>query len=364
MADFLDSSASIAAGIVASVSNAATIIKNPSNQEYNAAQQNFGTAGEAGFTKFNIPKMKFSYVVEFVPSEFAKNFIQTQLIDTHYAFDFKNVSCFVKDVTLPSNTFTIEEVNQYNKSRLMTGKVVYKPSTITFFDTIDSSAYLLLDAYRKYYYGDFFDKDAGVFRNDVLSNSTQYEGLAKNWGRSVMNNGDYDSQYFFKQINIYEIDNDPYTCHNMYNVYIEDATLDTKSHDSTGEPSLITMTLRYEGIGNLGPSGFAAIASPTIEIASLLTDTSMFGKSGFFKYYGELDDKTKGLLTVGKIIRAGTAGYDIISSVDDILNGDFNSDTIRNIGSAVTQGANAIGLGSVVSSASGKFGLGNILGDF
>lgn len=365
MSNFLDSVIKTGTKIVSGVvSSSASIVKNPPLEQYNAAQRVFSSAGEGGFSKFTLPKLKYSFIVEFVIGEFAKNFIETQLPDTHTGFNVKNVSCFVRDVNLPSVSFTIEQLNQYNKTRYQAGKVDYKPVNITFYDTADGAAYLLFDAYRKYYYGDFFIKSAASFRNDVLSTPAEFEAMGSNWGRSVMNNGNSDKQYFFKRINIYEIDNDTYTCHNMFNILIEDVALETKSMESAGEPGIITMTLRYEGTGNLGSDGYSSISAPTVDIGKLITDTNGLGKSGFFKYFGQMDDKSVGISTVGKIIRAGTAGYDIISSAKSILRGNISPNTIRNLGSAVSKGAKSIGLGSVVRSASSAFGLGNILGDF
>ncbi|AXC39415.1 UNVERIFIED_ORG: hypothetical protein [Escherichia phage CMSTMSU] len=57
-----------------------------------------------------------------------------------------------------------------------------------------------MDAYRKFYYGDFFDKNPQSYRNDVLSTPENFNGLGGNWGRSVMNNGNYDNQYFSNQL--------------------------------------------------------------------------------------------------------------------------------------------------------------------
>ena len=364
MSDFFDSFISTGTSIVNNIVDGIQIIREPSFEQYNAAQRVFGLAGASGFTTYNLPKFKNCFIVEFVLTPFAKDFIERQLPDTHTGFNTNNVSCLVRDTGLPSFSLETERLNQYNKKRIMTGIIEYKPVMMSFYDTVDSAAFLLMDAYRKYYYGDFFNKSPASFRNDVLSSSDQFENMGSNWGRSVMNNGNYDSQYFFQQINIYEIDNETYTVHNMFNVFISDVTLETKSMESEGEPSILSLTLEFEGIGNMNAAGYQSIAVPTLEIASLITNTEGLGKSGFFKFFGELDDKTQGLLTVGKIIRLGTAGHDIVASVNDILQGNINPDTIRNIGSAIRRGSDSLGLGSIVSSANEKFGLGNILGDF
>ena len=360
---FIDTFIITGTDLITNIVENTQIVRNPQFEAYNAAERVFGTAGEKGFTAFNLPKFKNCFIVQFILSEYAKNFIETQLPDTHNNFTLHDVSCLVRDVQLPSFSFNIEKLNQYNRSRIVTADVVYKPSIITFYDTVDSAAYLLMDAYRKYYYGDFFDKSSASFTNDVLSSPNQYRMMGGNWGRSVMNNGNYDSQYFFKQVNIYEIDNEKYTVHNMLNVYVEDVQLETKSM-TLDDPAVLSLTLRYEGCGNLNNQGYQSISVQTLEIASLITNTSGLGKSGFFKYYGELDDKNVGITTIGKIIRAGTAGSDIISSINDIMDGNINADTIRNIGGAIRTGADALGLGNIVNSATESFGLGNILGDF
>lgn len=364
MSDFFDSFVSTSTSIISAVGDSITIVKDASYEELNAAQRVFGTAGEQGFTSYNLPKQRNCFVVEFVISEFAKNFIATQLPDTHTNFSSYNVSCMVKDTAIPSFSFDVEKVNQYNKTRIIAGNVNYKPVTMTFYDTVDSAAFLLMDAYRKYYYGDFFAKTQSSYTNDVLSSPSQFDVMGINWGRSVMNVGNYDAQYFFQQINIYEVDNSKYTIHNMFNVYIEDVSFENKSMESTGDPSLITLSLRYEAASNLNNSGYQSIGASSSEIATVLTNTDGLGKSGFFKYFGELDDKSVGLTTIGKIIRAGAAGSDIITSISDIASGNYNADTIRNIGNAIVTGASAIGLGSIVSSANESFGLGNLLGDF
>ena len=66
----------------------------------------FGTAGgDSGFNSYNLPKMKFSFVVEFILSNQAKSFIINQLPDTHIGFSVLNCSYFVKDIKLPSTTW-------------------------------------------------------------------------------------------------------------------------------------------------------------------------------------------------------------------------------------------------------------------
>ena len=350
-------------GNVIGAANTARISKNPPHQDYNASEQIFGLGGDDGFDTYNTPKMKFSFVVEFILSQKAQEFVNYYLNNSHNKFKLNSCSFVVKETGLPSASFSTDYANQYNKNRLTMGKLKYNPVALTFYDTVDSVALLLLDAYKKYYYGDFYRKTSNSWKYDVLTTEQNYELTDTNWGKSVQNVGNFDDYYFFKQINIYEIDGDRYTCHNMFNPQLESYTLDTKSHDSTGEPALLTYNLLYEGIGNLGPDGrVTAISAPTLEIANLLTNTDLLGKGGFYKLYGEMDDKSVGT-SIGDMIRGGAAVVDIFNGVKDILDGDADADTIRNLGGSIVQGAKSLDLGGTVSDISDKFGLGSIFGD-
>lgn len=338
----------------------ARISKNPPNQDISAGAQLHGLAGTAGFDFYNISKMKYSFLVEFVLSKKASDFINRL---SNGAFKVNSCSFVVKETALPSASFNTETLNQYNKTRLFLGKAKYNPVDLVLFDTTDSAALFLLDCYSKYYYGDFYRKTKNAWRYDLLTTNPNYEVTGENWGKSVQNVGNFDNFYFFKQINIYEIDGDKYTAHNMFNPQLEGFTMDRKTHDSTGEPQTITMNLMYEGMGHLGPDGMQnAIAAPTLEIAGVITNTSLLGKGGFYKLYGEMDDKSVGT-SIGDMIRGGAAVVDIVKDVKDIFSGDADADTIRNLGNAISTGAGALDLSGGLSTVSEKFGLGSIFGD-
>jgi len=338
----------------------ARISKNPPNQDLSASAQLHGLAGTAGNEFYNISKMKFSFLVEFVLSKKATDFIHRL---SNGAYNVTSCSFMVKETALPSASFSTETLNQYNRTRLFLNKVKYNPVDLVLFDTTDSAALFLLDCYSKYYYGDFYRKTKNAWRYDLLTTNQNFEATAENWGKSVQNVGNFDNFYFFKQINIYEIDGDKYTAHNLFNPQLEGFAMDRKSHDSTGEPQTITLNLMYEGMGHLGPDGMQnAIAAPTLEIAGVITNTSLLGKGGFYKLYGEMDDKSVGT-SIGDMIRGGAAVVDIFNDVKDIFSGDADADTIRNLGNAISTGASALDLSGSLSTVSEKFGLGSIFGD-
>lgn len=343
--------------------NAFGAYKAPMLEQYNAAQRNFKAVGEMGLTSYNLPKLHYSYVVEFILSEAAKKFIMQSLRSTHSMFSLQSLACFVRATELPSCKFNVEKLNQYNRTRLNNGKVDYKPIRMDFFDTKDSAAFKLIDAYRKFYYGDFFQKNPSAYNNDMVSSVDQFEFTGQIWGRSFLNQRSYSDQYFFQSINIYEIDNDTYTAHAMHNVYISDFTMARKTQDDNEEPATISVELQYEGLSNKNTRGIDAISRPTIELRTLLNATTGYNRSGFFKYFGEMDDQTSGVLSALSFNMAGDLlGVDLSGTIGDIFNGDLSVEGIRNIGSIMDGGIMDFGSGG--DGIGQSMGLGNIFGDF
>lgn len=76
MSDFFDSFVSTGTSIVNGVVDNIEIVKDPAFKNYNAAQRVFGTAGEMGFSFYNLPKFKNSFIIEFVLTPFAKTLLK------------------------------------------------------------------------------------------------------------------------------------------------------------------------------------------------------------------------------------------------------------------------------------------------
>ena len=281
------------------------------SEHFNSAQSVFGSAGTTyngnQYQYMNIPKAKFSFVVHFELSVTAKKFI-TEVIGSDVQLG-KLTSFLIKDVNLPGFCIDTAEMNQYNRTRLHQGRIHYDAVSMNIYDTVSSSALMLLDIYRQYFYGDFSDKNLNSWRYDIVSTSQNHEAqnsilntfkaLATafdtadyTWGRSLFNQGDQNEGYFFKRIDIYEIDGNTYTVHNIHNPVIESVKLDQKTHEG-GDASLVNISFKHEGISNICPyTGKRAIAAPTAQIAKLLSATGHgeFSAMNFFKYWGEMDD--------------------------------------------------------------------------
>lgn len=318
----------------------------------NAAQHIFGLGGRVWESlesnHFNTSKMKFSYVVHFELSDAAKTMIKHMYgVDTPLG---EICSYVIKDVDKPSFSMETTQMNQYNRTRLAQGRITYDPVNMVLYDTVDSAGLKLIDAYRRYYYGDFAQKSLESWRYDSISTprnfenvhelqeplSTDYRDPNYTWGRSVYNQGDQDSGYFFKRIDIYEIDGTTYTVHNLHNPVFTTVGMGTKSHESD-DPDIINLTIQYEGVTNICPvTNQKAISADVADIApKLAEDDAEFSKSHFYRYWGEMDDGTQRWLNPNQ-----TKGFPDVDGGDSTLTSMMG--TALNIGSSIVGGVSAV----------------------
>ena len=322
----------------------------------NAAQNIYGLGGISksapGHNSYNTPKARFSFVIHYELSDAAKTMMANLYKSTNTPLNVRS-AYNIKSVDRPSFTMNTIAVNQYNRTRLVQGRIEYAPVNLVMYDTVDSAGLMLVDLYRRFYYGDFANKSLDSWRYNTISTSRNFhrdslrrESRADNpnilnntWGRSTFNMGDGNGSYFFKRIDIYEIDGNRYTVHNIHNPVIETVTLDNKDYE-TNEPSTIQLVLRHEGISNLCPiTGVKAISKPIKGLAfHLVGNGGNFSKSAFYKYWGDHDSEWSftDILKNGADI-AGAVDRVVTSVADAAIEG-FTGEAIRNIAGAIGEG--------------------------
>ena len=333
------------------------------NDKLAAAQKIYGLGGISksapGNDFFNTPKARFSYVVNLELSD-AANVMMNTLYHSTTPLNIR-AAYNVKSVDKPSYTMTTEEINQYNRTRLVQGKIQYQPVNMSLYDTVDSAVLMLIDCYRRFYYGDFANKSLRSWRYNTISNPKNYTSnmlrpdsitnnfwaLNDTWGRSTFDMADGNGSYFFKRIDIYEIDRGHYTVHNIHNPVIENVQMGTKDYENN-EPDLIQLTFRHEGISNICPiTGDRAITKPIKSLAmELVGNEGKFAKSDFYKYFGNIDrDST----SFNDILKNGIDSPGILGSIA----GAFTSAAVSGITGAVMSNiTGAIGGGSITDDIS------------
>ena len=339
------------------------------NDKINAAQKIYGLGGISksapGLEFFNTPKSRFSYVINFEQSN-AANVMMNTLYHSTTPLNIR-AAYNVKSVDKPSFTMTTEEINQYNRTRLVQGRLQYHPVAMTLYDTVDSAVLMLLDCYRRYYYGDFANKSLRSWHYNTVSSTRNFTSnllrpdsvtnnffaLNDTWGRSTFDMADGNGSYFFKRIDIYEIDRGHYTVHNIHNPVIETVQMSNKDYE-TNDPDVIQLTFKHEGISNICPiTGARAITKPIKSLAlELVGNDGKFAKSDFYKYFGNIDKDSTSFTDIMKNgidnpgILGGIAGgfaTSIVGGVTDAVTSNISKSLTSGVLSSVAdQSVNAI----------------------
>jgi hypothetical protein len=190
------------------------------------------------------PRQKNLFYVRFVPS--------ATLPATNTGWQ-NNLGFMVKSVDRPSIQPQVEELNQYNKKRQITVGYKIQPLRMSLYDTADSMVMSMWNDYSKWYYGDF-NQTSDSFQYDVTLGSMNDSGSGFGYQpRPSSNNNDKDdpndlnSQFFFNQIEIYQVFGGQYVEFDLINPKIATFDPDELAYDSS-EIATINMTLAYEGI--------------------------------------------------------------------------------------------------------------------
>ena len=267
---------------------------------------------------YNIPKPKMMYFVNFVTNQ-----LNTQTL--------KHLSFFCKRMDRLQMTYDVTTINQYNKKRLVQGKLEYGPLNFGLHDTVDGTAFKLIEAYNRFYFGDFTNKSESSWSYDVVGSGFEQ---AQGWG--LKGNQTPNSGNFLSRIEVYEIYDQVYSQVDFINpkfTSVDMQPLDIA--DSAGNE--INISSRYEGVV------FKAISSPiTAELAN------RFGlplhNDAFLSLLG-------GLNIPGFDISSGVGlpGQSVFSSIANILNNTTN-------GGVVSSGFNNVNsvLNGVIPTALGN----------
>lgn len=190
------------------------------------AQTKFRLFNPSGY---NIPKPRFLFYVNFVSRFLDPQFLQF-------------TGFFIKTVDRIQMTYDVQELNQYNRKRLVQTKVNYGPLNFSMYDVVDNYALKLIEAYNRFYFGDFTDKNNNSWNYDLVTNNFEF---TNNWGLKADQTS--NDSYFFDRIEIYEIYDQTFTQINFINPKI--TSVDFQAGDvESSEGQTVSMSCKYEGI--------------------------------------------------------------------------------------------------------------------
>ena len=286
-----------------------SVIPNTGGNFFNGATSRFRLFSPQGY---NIPKPKFMYYVNFV---MYGNF--SPLSVPHLGF-------FVKRIDRLQMSYELMEMNQYNKKRLVQGKLQYSPLNFTFYDVADGTAVKFIEAYNRFYYGDFQMKNNLSWQYDVIGNNFEF---TKNWGLNGTLSA--NSNGFIQRIEIYEIYDQVYSQINFINPKFTNIDMANLAVDDTNGNE-ITVQAKYEGVV------FQAISAPiTPQISQM---------AGLPYNNNILSGLLGGLNIPGFDISSGVGlpGQSLLSSVANIINNKVNGGTVSPAFNAVNSVLNGI----------------------
>lgn len=203
----------------------------------------------------NAPKLKFLFHTYFEINPDAWKWQNIDLSDINRT----NFGLIVKNINLPSYTFSVDTMNQYNRKRVIQTKLRYEPITITFHDDHANNATRLWEGYYRYYYGDG-SRPGSIFsgsRGNQSSGDTEYNTRdtysdnwrGKNWGYmgdSSKSNG--VKIPFFKNITVFGLSQHNFTAYTLINPIITQFRHDNYDYDSGNGVMQNQMTIDYETV--------------------------------------------------------------------------------------------------------------------
>lgn len=178
---------------------------------------------------YDIPKPKFMYFVNFVTNDLTSK-------------NQKSLSFLVKRIDRLQMSYDVTEMNQYNKKRLVQGRIQYGPLSFSFYDVVSGTAAKLIEAYNRFYYDDFLSKNDNSWSYDIIGSNFEDSpgwGLA---GRLSPN-----SNYFLNRIEVYEIYDQYYSQISFINPKFVAVDMQGLNVEESGGNE-INVTAKYEGV--------------------------------------------------------------------------------------------------------------------
>lgn len=202
----------------------------------------------------NAPKLKFLFHTYF---EFNTSVYSTA----------PNFGILVKEIKLPSFTMQTEQLNQYNRKRIVQTKIKYDPIEITFHDDNGNNVNAMWEAYYRYYYNDGskpgqvlqgakgnnkFAENPGTPVLDYNSNNIYTEsagGDEHDWGLTGGGAGPNGTKLpFFKNITVFGLNQHNFSAYTLINPIITNFSHDTYSYSEGAGIMQNRMTIDYETV--------------------------------------------------------------------------------------------------------------------
>lgn len=289
------------------------------------------------------PKHKFLFYVVFNLSPTAAAIVKDETK--------REISMLVKSADLPTYSFDITTMNQYNRHRNIQSKLNFNPLNIRLHDDQADISRNLWYAYMDYYYTDQAYENYATYRWQ----DTYGPRVARMFGYERAN-----KEPFFDDIRIYSIYEKKFTEYTLINPLIANFNHDSHDHSQSDVLENI-MTLNYElvkyatgYVGGVGsPRGFGDLhydKEPSPLSPAGGGTTSLFGAGGLFSSAGQITED----LANGKFGSAAIQGLRTAQNFQNVDLKDFvRQEAMQGIKKAL-KGENPFAFPGSASSATGS----------
>lgn len=212
-------------------------------RDYTHASKTFRTNSYA-----NAPKLKFLFHTYFD-------------INPDAYFAETNYGLLVKEIKLPTFSVQTQQLNQYNRKRIVQTKIKYEPIEIVFHDDNDNQATKLWEAYYTYYYNDATKPGivfagnrggAGGSAGKSYNSSNIYETSISgddDWGFAGGSTSSEGKKVpFFKNITVFGFNQHNFVAYSLVNPVITSFGHDTYNYAEGGGVMQNRMTIDYETV--------------------------------------------------------------------------------------------------------------------
>jgi hypothetical protein len=163
----------------------------------------------------------------------------------------KDLSFVIKSVDRPAQQPQVEELKQYNKTRVIQTGIKYSPVRMTIYDTADSLAHQMWSEYSRHYFGTYrHDQSPNDFLYDVTTpqfNDTNNQGFGFSPQAESNSSLDDNTQFFFDRISVYQVFGGKYLQFDLVNPKISSFDPDDFNYEESNVGT-INLTITYEAI--------------------------------------------------------------------------------------------------------------------
>lgn len=216
--------------------------------------------GSPGGATVAVPRPKFLFLVRFVRGPGQGSPV------------WQNGLTFaVKSFDRPSVSPQLQQLNQYNKKRIVQTGLKYEPVNIEFHDTVDAVVNRMWQEYASYYFGDFRRSDQYDWAYDVTLDDFNDQG--QGFGYTLPPGDKTSASYleaanFFERVECYQLFGGHFIRFDLVHPKISRYSPDEMSYAEGGQPHGIRMTFEYEAVVNHQDGNSIPISSSQ-ELSSL-----------------------------------------------------------------------------------------------